>query len=55
MELADLLLEIADYLDDCSDVLDGADGPRPNRAMQLRHDLEPFLPPSPLGDVDEGR
>lgn len=32
----DLLKEIADYLEDCQDVVDGSDGqPQPNRAMVL--------------------
>ena len=53
MALNDLLLEIADYLDDCSDVHDGSDGtPQPNRAMVLRHELEQFLP-SPTGDEEQ--
>lgn len=50
--LSELLPEIAEYLDDCSDVHDGSDGtPQPNRAMVLRHELEQFLS-SPTGDVE---
>lgn len=30
-----LLEEVADFLEGQSDVKDGSDGPRPNRAMQL--------------------
>jgi hypothetical protein len=38
-----LLNEIAEYLDNHSDVVDGADGPRPNRAMTLLQDLEALI------------
>jgi hypothetical protein len=51
MELPDLLVEIAEYLEGHSDVMDGAEGPRPNDAMWLLQQLEPFLPPSPTGDL----
>ena len=48
--LDELLLEIADYLEDCSDIRDGGDGVTlPNTAMLLLQDLEPFLP-KPHGD-----
>lgn len=30
-----LLTEIAEFLENYSDVVDGTDGPRPNRAMHL--------------------
>jgi hypothetical protein len=46
MELPDLLVEIAEYLEGHSDVMDGSDGPRPNRAMCLLQELEQHLPPS---------
>lgn len=51
MELEDLLVDIAEYLENHSDVRDGADGPRPNEAMWLLQQLEPFLP-SPRGDEE---
>ena len=38
-----LLNEIAEYLDNHSDVIDGEDGPRPNQAMNLLRDLENLI------------
>lgn len=38
-----LLEEVAEYLDDCSDVVDGEDGPIPNRAMNLLRDVENLI------------
>ena len=45
--LADLLVEIAEYLEDHQDVVDGSDGPRPNKAMSLLSELQPFLRAEP--------
>ncbi len=39
-ELLDVLHRCAELLDDYSDVIDGDDGPRPNRAMSLLTDVE---------------
>jgi hypothetical protein len=50
MPLESLLVEIAEYLQGHSDVMDGNDGPRPNRAMWLLQELEEHLPPT--GDVE---
>lgn len=38
-----ILQEVAEYLEDCSDVVDGADGPRPNKAMNLLRDVENLI------------
>ena len=38
--ILDWLAEIEDFLEDQQDVLDGADGPRPNRAMQLLTEMQ---------------
>jgi hypothetical protein len=38
-----LLNEVAEYLENHSDVVDGADGPRPNKAMDLLRDLETLI------------
>ena len=42
--LTDLLTELAEYLDDRADVVDGDGGePRPNKAMYLLQDVEEAL------------
>jgi len=38
-----LLAECADFMDGQVDVVDGPDGPRPNRAMQLVSDIDDVL------------
>ena len=38
-----LLREVAEFLDNYSDVVDGQDGPRPNQAMSLLRDLENLI------------
>ena len=38
-----LLNDIAEFLDNYSDVVDGQDGPRPNQAMSLLRDLENLI------------
>lgn len=38
-----LLAEIQEYLENHSDVVDGVDGPRPNKAMDLLRDLETLI------------
>ena len=38
-----LLREVAEFLDNYSDVVDGQDGPRPNQAMNLLRDLENLI------------
>ena len=38
-----LLREVAEFLDNYSDVVDGQDGPKPNQAMSLLRDLENLI------------
>ena len=38
-----LLREVAEFLDNYSDVVDGEDGPKPNQAMNLLRDLENLI------------
>ena len=38
-----LLREVAEFLDNYSDVVDGQDGPKPNQAMNLLRDLENLI------------
>ncbi len=42
-DMLDMLKRCAELLDDYSDVNDGEDGPRPNRAMSLLTDVEAII------------
>lgn len=41
--IIDILNEVAEFLEDRQDVVDGADGPRPNKAMSLLIEVEGMI------------